>query len=192
MKYNWTDIQAYYDEGHSWREVASHFGMASETLRRARIRGDFVTSRDASEAQKLARKKNPRKHTKATKKKLREHMLRRLKDGTYPTLGRNFQGRPKSYPEKWWQSVIDARFDNTDYEDEYKFGIYSLDYAWPDLKRCIEVDGSQHEEQQQKASDKRKDAYLLKEGWQVLRMPWKETVADKEAAILKAKEFIGE
>lgn len=187
--YDWKEIQEFYDAGHTSRDVMKKFGVTLKSQLGAKKRGDFVF-RTPSEAHKLSRKKNPRKHTTATKKKLREHMLRRLEEGTYPTLGKNFRGRPKSYPEGWWKSVFDARFDNKGYTEEYQIGLYSLDYAWIDLKKVIEIDGTQHLEERQRASDERKDAFLQSQGWKVLRMPWKETVADKEAAILKAKEFI--
>ena len=115
-------------------------------------------------------------------------MLRRLKEGTYPTLGKNFKGRPKSYPEQWFESVIDKRFENKNYIAEYPFGIYSLDFAWPEIKKCIEIDGGTHENTRE--SDAKRDAWLLEQGWQTLRIEWKECVKDKEQFIQTALYFI--
>ena len=39
-------------------------------------------------------------------------------------------------------------------------GKYSIDFAWPDLKLAIEIDGSQHNFPDRKKSDKLKDKYL--------------------------------
>jgi transposase-like protein len=43
-RYDWSEIQRYYDEGHSVTECQAHFGFARETWNAARRRGD-VTAR---------------------------------------------------------------------------------------------------------------------------------------------------
>lgn len=64
----------------------------------------------------------------------------------------------KSYPEKFFTKVIENEFDDKDYEYNKQFFTYKLDFAWEDKKKCIEIDGSQHERLiEQKESDKRKD-----------------------------------
>jgi 5-methylcytosine-specific restriction endonuclease McrA len=42
-KYDWDEIQAYYDAGHSVRECLTHFGCSGQTWHAARQRGDIVT-----------------------------------------------------------------------------------------------------------------------------------------------------
>lgn len=181
--YDWVKIQKNYDNGMSLREL----DPSLRTLNKAAKKGWFIP-RTRSEAGKLSNKVNPRRHTIETKQRLREHMLRRLADGTYPTLGKNFKGRPQSYPEKWMESVIQARFIDQLYTKEYPIGIYSLDFAWIDKKKCIEVDGLTHELTVDK--DTRRDAWLAANGWQTMRIKWKDCVSDKEHYILKAKQFI--
>lgn len=41
---DWSAIQAYYDEGHTWNEVAEHFGCSIPTLARGRKAGKFITN----------------------------------------------------------------------------------------------------------------------------------------------------
>jgi 5-methylcytosine-specific restriction endonuclease McrA len=41
-RYDWTEIQAYYDEGHSIRECARRFGFSLQTWHEAAHRGDVV------------------------------------------------------------------------------------------------------------------------------------------------------
>jgi hypothetical protein len=46
-RYNWSEIQRYYDEGHSIRECARHFGFAVDSWHRA-VRCGLLTSRPAA------------------------------------------------------------------------------------------------------------------------------------------------
>lgn len=186
---DWAAVQREYDSGKTLREL----GVSLRAIQLAQMRGDFI-ARSMKEANELSKKRGRRysKHTDATKEKLREHMKRRLADGTYPTLGRNFRGRKQSYPEQWWSSVISNHLPNSNVIAEYQYGIYSLDFAWPDRKKCLEVDGAQHEQEKQKESDIRKDTFLHENGWQVLRLPWKETVAAKKEHIGLLIEFLNE
>jgi AraC-like DNA-binding protein len=39
-RYDWDEVQRYYDEGHTIRECREHFGFANETWNQARRRGD--------------------------------------------------------------------------------------------------------------------------------------------------------
>ena len=40
-RYDWAEVQRYYDEGHSVRECRERFGFANETWNSARRRGDI-------------------------------------------------------------------------------------------------------------------------------------------------------
>ena len=40
-------------------------------------------------------------------------------------------------------NVIKNEFEDQNYVREYPFKIYSLDFAWPEKKQCIEIDGEQ-------------------------------------------------
>ena len=42
-RYDWTAVQAHYDEGHSIRDCAAHFGFSLASASDAVRRGDFVT-----------------------------------------------------------------------------------------------------------------------------------------------------
>jgi very-short-patch-repair endonuclease len=87
--------------------------------------------------------------------------------------------------------VIENEFTNKEYIREYPFTKYSLDFAWPKLKKCIEIDGEQHERfQDYKNRDILKDKLLIENGWQVLRLPWKEVFNNTKYYIKVAKDFI--
>ena len=87
--------------------------------------------------------------------------------------------------------MIENEFDDKDYEYNKQFFTYKLDFAWEDKKKCIEIDGSQHERLiEQKESDIRKDKKLQENGWQVLRIKWKDMFNYPKLYIRIAKNFI--
>lgn len=45
-RYNWIEIQAYYDEGHSTRDCMNHFGFTAAAWEKARKRGEIQARRN--------------------------------------------------------------------------------------------------------------------------------------------------
>jgi len=76
-KYNWQEVQAYYDNGHSLEETAKHFGMQKGNLSKSR----FFTSRTISEQRKMAvatrRKNDNYSHSAESKQKLSDIAIKR-------------------------------------------------------------------------------------------------------------------
>ena len=87
--------------------------------------------------------------------------------------------------------VIENEFTDKQYQREFPFHRFALDFAWVHKKKCIEIDGEQHQRfEEVKKRDMEKDSLLEKDGWQVLRIPWKEVYKDTQTWIQKAKDFI--
>lgn len=95
-----------------------------------------------------------------------------------------------SYPEKWFLSIIQNEFDDKNFEYNLPFYRWKIDFAWRQKMLCIEIDGSQHENEKQRLSDLEKDKKLKENGWTVLRLPWSFILKNKKQAILIAKNFI--
>lgn len=57
-RYDWTAIQAYYDEGHSVSQCQDRFGFARETWNQARRRGDVVPRPRAMTVEELLASRN--------------------------------------------------------------------------------------------------------------------------------------
>ena len=51
-KYNWKEIQEFYDLGNSWRDIEKKFGANQATIDKASKRGDFVSRSQLDAAQK--------------------------------------------------------------------------------------------------------------------------------------------
>lgn len=81
----------------------------------------------------------------------------------------------ESYPEKYFCNVFsnDERFIG--FEREYRVNLYSLDFAYPDIKLDIEIDGEQHYVDKNIVKhDIERTNTLLELGWSVLRIRWSE------------------
>ena len=87
--------------------------------------------------------------------------------------------------------VIANEFTDKNYVRERPFHRFSLDFAWEHKKKCIEIDGEQHEVfQEQIERDLRKNELLKEDGWQLLRLKWKDIFREPKKYIQIAKEFI--
>lgn len=86
----------------------------------------------------------------------------------------NHHSKGDSYPEKYFKEV----FDNAkiDYSQNYYSNGYFLDFAWPDIKIYIEIDGEQHYVDHRIIEhDKVRTQRLHELGWRLLtRIRWSE------------------
>ncbi len=129
--------------------------------------------------------------TEEVKHKISKGMLRAHAEGRAHNIGASRWNNEPSWPEQWFMQVIENEFEDKNYRREYSFGRFALDFAWVDKKKCIEIDGEQHQRfDDYKERDERKDSLLKENGWEVLRIIWKETFANPKEIIQKAKEFI--
>ena len=129
-------------------------------------------------------------HTEETKRKLSEAMKKAHAEGRAHNIGECRWNNEHSWPEKWFIQVIENEFEDKNYKCEVPFHRFSLDFAWINKKKCIEIDGGWHETEEQKARDREKDRLLEEDGWQLLRMPWKEVYRETQKWIEKAKIFV--
>lgn len=141
-----------------------------------------LTTRSGFSNHKKYCKANPNRVTckghkvsKETKDKISKGMKKAHAEGR----ACNWVGRKNlehSYPEKWLSTILKNNFnmvEGKDYVCELSFHNYFLDFAWPEKKLCIEVDGSQHlRDELQIERDKKKDQYLKEENWIELRVDW--------------------
>ena len=69
-----------------------------------------------------------------------------------------------------WRSLrgrgIDAKFRR-----QLPIGPYVADFACVDAKLIVELDGEPHDTERRQATDKERDAWLIRQGWRVLRFP---------------------
>jgi very-short-patch-repair endonuclease len=125
------------------------------------------------------------------KNKVSNGMKLAHKEGRAWNIGKSRWNNEPSYPETFFKKVIENEFEDKNYTFEYPVGIYSLDFAWIKKKKVIEIDGDQHQRfEEYKERDKRKDVFLLENGWQILRISWKDMYNNTKEEIQKCKNFI--
>ena len=146
--------------------------------------------------------KNPNKkvysydwcRTEIFKKHQSELMKIRHKNGTACSF-KSRKNQSHSYPEKWLIKVLENNFglkENIDYKTELPFHGYFLDFAWPEKRLCIEIDGELHRFEEQQKRDKNKDEFLKNDGWKELRLKWSFILKNKEATVNIIKDFLSE
>lgn len=125
------------------------------------------------------------------KKHISDSMKIAHSEGRAHNIGMCRWNNKPSWPEEFFMTVIENEFNNKSYIREYPFDKYSLDFAWVGLKRCIEIDGDQHERfSEYMQRDLCKDAKLKENGWNILRIKWKDMYNDTKKMIAIAKDFI--
>ena len=171
-------------KGSSWNK-----GLTSETDERIKQRSIKIKS--GFESGRLKSIWIGKNLSNEHKKKISESMKKAHSEGRAHNIGECRWNNEPSYPEKFFMEVIENEFINKNYVREKPFGRFSLDFAWCDLKRCIEIDGKQHEtDEKQKLRDVAKDKLLHEEGWEVLRIKWSDMFNDPKSWIQIAKDFI--
>ena len=97
--------------------------------------------------------------------------IKQLEEGT---IGWHLSSQ-ESYPESVFRQFLESMgaVKGVDFFQEYSVWRYRLDFVFIDElgKRCIEIDGGQHEWAEQQAHDQIRDEYLKSQGWQILRIP---------------------
>lgn len=152
-KYNWSDIQVFYDSGASWREIQEKFGVCKQSIRKAKKRGDLVTSRSISDGMKKCIERGRRKnfkHTDEFKKALSIEQSIKNRGGKckwFEVSGKRVQGT--------WEKKMAEYFDihtiewikpkkNSDIW-EYKHGgkikRYTPDFFLPEYNLFLEIKG---------------------------------------------------
>jgi len=99
--------------------------------------------------------------------------------------------KESSYERKI-KKIIDKCLIDRNYVRELRLGKYYLDFAWPHLKKCVEVDGEFHDRKKRSDADKRKDKFLKLNGWKLYRVNYRELKDTKSIVkvIFNIKKFI--
>lgn len=85
-------------------------------------------------------------------------------------ISRHYLG--ESYPEKRFRQFLEiiGFVKGKDFVQEFSVGRFSLDFAFLGNKQYVEIDGKQHLQPKVQEKDKKRDRYLLGEGWHGFRI----------------------
>lgn len=136
-------------------------------------------------------------HSVESKQKLSMKMKQYLLDNPEKVPYKLNHHSKQSYPEKYFREV----FDNDDLLknaiSEYRVKLYSLDFAFPDIKFYIEIDGEQHyTDSRIFEHDKKRNLELEEMGWKSIRIRWseynKKSLEEKQEIIKYIKESVAQ
>ena len=167
--------------------IAWNKGLTKETDERVRRNGLAVSKSFKENGHPFLGKKL----SKESKEKISNSMKKAHSEGRAWNIGMSRWNNEPSYPEKFFMKVIKNEFIDKEYIREYPMGIYSADFAWEHKKKIIEIDGSQHQRFKEYIErDKRKDNYIISQGWKILRVSWQDMLKDTKKWINICREFI--
>jgi very-short-patch-repair endonuclease len=123
---------------------------------------------------KISENSKKRKHSTETRKKISKSRRKYLTENPDMVPYKlNHYSKGSSYPQKYWRKILDKA--NIKYIEEYQIHTYQLDFALVEEKIDIEIDGEQHYlDPRIIESDKRRNEYLEKLGWKIIRVRWSE------------------
>lgn len=113
-----------------------------------------------------------RQHSEDSKKKASDTMKRKIADGSFIVPYKRNHSSKVSFPEKYFMEVL----KELPIKYNYQVGLYQLDFAIPEKKVYIEIDGEQHfVDKRIVEHDKERTEKLDALGWKCLkRIRWSE------------------
>jgi very-short-patch-repair endonuclease len=85
-------------------------------------------------------------------------------------LARSLRRQQTPTEEFVWMMLRDRRFKRFKFRRQAPIGPYVVDFVCHERKVIIELDGSGHAEPDQRAHDERRDDWLRRQGFRVLRI----------------------
>jgi very-short-patch-repair endonuclease len=95
----------------------------------------------------------------------------------------------QSYPEELFEKELIKRNING-WVSRFRNGIYQYDFAWPDLKIDLEIDGATHNQPKVIKIDKRRDEFSKANGWIVIRFKAKRVKSNMNECINDLLEYL--
>ena len=80
-----------------------------------------------------------------------------------------------------WHHLRRRQLDGYQFRRQHRIGPYFVDFACRQAKLVIELDGSQHQDRQR--YDRRRDAYIRRRGFRVIRLGNEEVFSDIDAVL---------
>lgn len=178
LKYNVVQIQEYYNLGNTWKQTRDYFKMSDATLFKYVKLGLFKTSENRS----LRASRKGDITSQETKDKISKSRIKYLIENPDKVPYKLNHSSKESYPEKLLRVEFEKR-DIKGWIQEYQNGIYSYDFAFPELKLDIEIDGETHLQEKIILIDKRRDEWSKSKGWKVLRFTAKQVKSNIDLVI---------
>jgi very-short-patch-repair endonuclease len=90
-------------------------------------------------------------------------------DSKRTTLARNWRRKQTDAERKLWSVLRGRQFENSKFRRQEPIGKYIVDFVSLERELIIEIDGGQHNLQQEIEKDEIRTRWLEKKGFQVIR-----------------------
>ena len=107
-------------------------------------------------------------------------MPRRLVDPRLRDFARSMRREMTEAELRLWSQIRDQRLDGLKFRRQVPIGPYIADFFCPARRLIVEIDGSQHFEDDVLAADLRRTQWLGSEGYRVLRFTNRDVLSNLE------------
>ena len=128
------------------------------------------------------------KKTDAHRANLKVAMRRHFDANPHMIPYRLYHSSKRSYPEQLFARRLEE--EGIPFKAEYQNGRYTYDFAFPECKLDVEIDGNTHTLPHVQELDRRRDEWSRSQGWTVHRIPAAALLKDFEAEFSKVKNHI--
>ena len=98
-------------------------------------------------------------------------MTRHMVQSRTRSLARAQRREPTQAEAILWAALRDRSLDGWKFRRKVPLGIYVADFVCLPARLIVELDGAPHQDAEQVEHDRRRDAWLREQGFQVLRFP---------------------
>lgn len=106
-------------------------------------------------------------------------------------LARDQRRQPTRAEAAFWQAVRARRFANLKFKRQMAIGPFVADFCCFEHRLIVELDGEPHASDEARARDARRDAFLRREGYQVLRFPNERVLGNLDFVLREIADRIG-
>ena len=114
-----------------------------------------------------------------------------LNDPTLKDRRRELRRNQTDAEKAFWARVRNKQFLGMKFFRQYSVGPYILDFYCPALKYAVELDGGQHNQDENREYDAARSAYLKANGIEVIRYWNNEVLCEIDGVLAQLEEKVG-
>ena len=113
------------------------------------------------------------------------------KYGRQVPLSRGLRKEETDAERLLWSCLRDKQLHQVKFRRQQPIGSYIVDFVSFDKKLIIEVDGGQHDEQNNRARDENRTNHLESKGYRVMRFWNNDVLQNLDGVLFKIEEVLG-
>lgn len=107
------------------------------------------------------------------------------------SLARGQRREPTRAEAAFWQAVRSRRFANLKFKRQMAIGPFVADFCCFEHRLIVELDGEPHATEEARVRDARRDAFLHREGYRVLRFANERVLGNLEFVLREIADVLG-